>query len=208
MDFVNKELGIALAIPGGVNSDRFFMRFGQGGTPRPRYLKRLHEKEEFEIDNWPEMNVGYTEAFLSASQMCQDGWLEKLKLISAPPSKKDKDERRREKSSLKRADRKHMLGETQALLGLKQGQTIKGGRNGEGVVFICIDVEALERPPNPVSEVGIAILDKNDIQNVLRGPCGRDWWPLIKAHHLRVKEYSGLVNHKFIAGCPDAFDFG
>lgn len=208
MDFVNKELGIALAIPGGVNSDRFFMRFGQGGTPRPRYLRRLREKEEFDIDEWPDVSTSDTEAFLSASQMQKDDWLEKLKLISVPPSKSDRDEKRKERSAMKRADRKHMLDETQALLGLKEGQIIKGGRNGEDVVFVCVDVEAIERPPNPVSEVGIAILDRKNIQNVPRGPCGRDWWPLIKAHHLRTKEYSGLVNHQFVIGCPDAFDFG
>jgi hypothetical protein len=107
----------------------------------------------------------------------------------------------------KRADRQRMLHTTQQLLGLKPGTPV-GIKGDEPVVFVCVDVEALERRPNPVSEVGVAILDSKDIQNVPRGKCGQNWWPMIVAHHLRTREYSGLRNYEFVHGCPDAFDFG
>lgn len=206
LDVINEKLGIALAIPGGVNSNRFFMRFGEGGTPRPRYLRRVHGERDLE-GGWPHGSISDVQAFWSASQMCRDRWLEKLKYVSTAP-RKDNEQEKRQRTAKRRADRKHMLDEAQTLLGLKQGHTVKGGKKGENVIFFCVDIEALERPPNPVSEVGIAVLDSKDIRNIPPGACGRNWWPLIRAHHLRTHEYAGLVNHRFVAGCPDYFDFG
>lgn len=207
LDFINKKLGIALAIPGGVNSDRFFMRFGQGGTPRPRYLRRLRDSKAFEVDRWPGIEIKDTEAFMAASPMQQDDLDHKLRLTYIAPTK-DKKQRAKERSAMKKADREHMLDEAQTLLGLKGDKVVNGGKKGEHVVFVCVDIEAIERPPNPISEVGIAILDSKDMQEYSPGPCGMNWWPLFKNFHLRVKEYSGLVNREFVQGCPDAFDFG
>lgn len=96
----------------------------------------------------------------------------------------------------------NMLREVQTYLRLN------GNEAGFDAVFLCFDAEALERPPHPVSEIGIAILDLQDTHRLDSGPSGRDWWPKIKAHHLRTKEYSGLVNHRYVKGCPGAFDFG
>lgn len=62
--------------------------------------------------------------------------------------------------------------------------------------------------PNPISEVGLAILDVNDVKDFAYGPTGTEWHRWIVAHHLRTREYSGLVNHEFIKGCPEAFNFG
>lgn len=97
-----------------------------------------------------------------------------------------------------------MLSETQLYLGLQ------GRRDppGKPVVFITIDVEAIEVAPNPVSEIGIAVLDMKRLGGVVPGSAAENWWKFIEAHHLRVKEYAGLVNYRFVQGCPRNFDFG
>lgn len=76
------------------------------------------------------------------------------------------------------------------------------------VVFFCVDVEAIEVSPGPVSEIGIAILDMQCIGEQSPGNRGTDWWPLMEAHHLRIKEYQGLKNYRYVQGCPDDFQFG
>jgi hypothetical protein len=76
------------------------------------------------------------------------------------------------------------------------------------VRFVCIDVEAYERNRDMITEVGIAVLDTNDIEGVPPGNNGENWFEHIKPYHLRVSEYRGIVNHKYVQGCPHAFNFG
>lgn len=59
-----------------------------------------------------------------------------------------------------------------------------------------------------VTEVGIAVLDTKDIDGIPPGDNGANWFQLIKAYHLRVDEYKGIVNSEFVQGCPHAFNFG
>lgn len=73
---------------------------------------------------------------------------------------------------------------------------------------MCVDVEAYERDHGKVTEVGIATLDTRDLMQVTPGKDGEAWRPLIKARHFRVQEYSHLVNHEFVQGCPGSFFFG
>lgn len=206
LDKVNKILGISLCIPAGPPSERFFIQFGQGGTPRPRYFKRFIDEKFLETHPWPDIKIQDTEAFQAASGICQDDMLEKIRLLSTPPSK-DKDNKNK-KNAQKRLEREFMLMDTQTLLGFENSRALHGIKGGDNVVFIAMDVEAIERPPNPISEVGIAILDMRDLKYVPHGACGQDWHSMITAHHLRTREYSGLINHEFIQGCPDHFNFG
>lgn len=81
-------------------------------------------------------------------------------------------------------------------------------RNELSVRFVCVDVEAYERNHSIVTEIGIAILDTDDIIGVAPGERGQSWFSLIETHHLRVKEVSDMVNHEFVKGCPEFFDFG
>lgn len=76
------------------------------------------------------------------------------------------------------------------------------------MTFICVDIEAIEVAPNPVSEIGIAVLNSERLKGIAAGPSGANWWDFIEAHHVRVKEYAGLVNYRFVQGCPNNFDFG
>lgn len=74
--------------------------------------------------------------------------------------------------------------------------------------FVCIDVEAHESANKIVTEIGIAILDTQDIVDLSPGENGRNWFNKIEAHHLRVAEVAHVVNCRFVQGCPDDFGFG
>jgi hypothetical protein len=76
------------------------------------------------------------------------------------------------------------------------------------VRFVCVDIEAYEKNHEIVTEVGLAILDTDDLEGVAPGPRGENWFELIKARHLRVDEYSYMVNQEYIKGCPENFNFG
>lgn len=76
------------------------------------------------------------------------------------------------------------------------------------VKFVCVDVEANELNASTITEIGLAILDTEDIEDVPPGENGKNWLPYIAAHHLRISEYRSIVNSRYVQGCPDAFDFG
>ncbi|KAL1873455.1 hypothetical protein VTK73DRAFT_953 [Phialemonium thermophilum] len=59
-----------------------------------------------------------------------------------------------------------------------------------------------------ITEVGIATLDTRDLQVTPAGESGEGWFPLIRAHHLRIKENSWARNSKHVQGCPANFNFG
>ncbi|KAJ3484454.1 hypothetical protein NLG97_g7048 [Lecanicillium saksenae] len=117
---------------------------------------------------------------------------ERTKLSAEQRFEKRKENRKRELQS--------MLG----YLELKDGAMEKKS----DVVFFCVDVELIEVSPNPISEIGIAILDMRRVGGQSPGKRGQEWWPLMQAHHLRIKEYAGLTNYRFVQGCPDKFEFG
>ncbi|KAH6998759.1 hypothetical protein BKA56DRAFT_665310 [Ilyonectria sp. MPI-CAGE-AT-0026] len=201
LDDVNSKLGISLKIPNGVNESRFALKFGQGGTPRPRYLRRSEDETALDIRPWPQMASGDIQRFDAATMQMKDDWSDKMKLVKTGLTGNGS-KGTSEKAARKKREREQMVLDTQAHLGLR------GTPPAQGVVFICVDVEAIERPPNPISEIGFAIIDTNDIRNVAPGPCGQNWWTLIDCHHLRVWEYAGLRNQQYVQGCPDSFDFG
>lgn len=76
------------------------------------------------------------------------------------------------------------------------------------VVFVCVDVEAYERNPRQITEIGIATLDTRDIGSLNPGKGGVNWRGLIRARHFRIHEYKHLRNTEFVQGCPDRFEFG
>ena len=76
----------------------------------------------------------------------------------------------------------------------------------DSVVFIAFDVEANERPPRQITEIGISTLDTNDIKNLSPGAGAKDWFDRIKSRHFRIKEYQHIKNTDFVDGCPDRFE--
>ncbi|GAB7358231.1 hypothetical protein MBLNU230_g0382t1 [Neophaeotheca triangularis] len=75
-------------------------------------------------------------------------------------------------------------------------------------VIIAIDVEAWEKHHKTITEVGIATLDTRDLSNEPPGPNGSNWQKHIRARHVRIDENKHIVNHEFVQGCPDKFQFG
>ena len=75
-------------------------------------------------------------------------------------------------------------------------------------IFVSIDIECNERCHSQVTEVGISILDTHDIEGIPPGQDAVNWTQHIQPLHLRVREYTHVVNHNFVAGCPDRFEFG
>ncbi|KFY02812.1 hypothetical protein O988_01887 [Pseudogymnoascus sp. VKM F-3808] len=76
------------------------------------------------------------------------------------------------------------------------------------VVFICVDVEAYEKNHRLITEIGIATLDTADIASLVPEERGTNWFPAIRAHHFRIKEYGHLNNSEYLQGCADMFRFG
>ena len=75
-------------------------------------------------------------------------------------------------------------------------------------IFICIDVESNERCHTQITEIGISTLDTLDLVGVSPGPEGQNWIKKIRSRHFRISEYGHVVNHDFVNGCPDRFEFG
>ena len=75
-------------------------------------------------------------------------------------------------------------------------------------IFIAFDVEAYERPPKQITEVGIATLDTRDLKDVPPEKYGKTWQGAIRARHFRIAEYKHLINKDFVIGCPQSFEFG
>lgn len=77
------------------------------------------------------------------------------------------------------------------------------------VVFVCIDIEAIEQWNHLITEIGIASIDTRDLAMVEPGENGKNmkWFEHIHARHFRIEEYKHHVNHH-CKGCPDKFDFG
>lgn len=75
------------------------------------------------------------------------------------------------------------------------------------VIFISIDVEAWEEQHRPITEVGIATLDTRDLTSLAPGSDGSGWQNAIRARHFLIKEEMHHVNHRFVEGCPDKFEF-
>jgi len=83
-------------------------------------------------------------------------------------------------------------------------------KTDKAAVIMSVDVEALELSPHSISEIGLAFLDLEKVKDMAAAPGakGESWWEHIVSWHVRVREYSGLRNFKYVHGCPDDFDFG
>ncbi|PHH71740.1 hypothetical protein CDD83_5108 [Cordyceps sp. RAO-2017] len=199
---VNWTLSTALTVPPGANSAKFRLRFGDGGTPEPRYLRQTYSQRGLDDVDWPRVSDEDIGAFKRAPKAHREALVSTLAAMTAASGQRDKKKKAEERARQRALDRHAMMDRAQLHLGLR------GEGAGGRVVFVCMDLEALETAPHPVSEVGIAVLDTDDIRSAPPGEDGSAWWPSIKAYHLRTAEYYGMVNHRYVHGCPGAFDFG
>lgn len=199
---INGELNTALTIPPGVNSAKFVLSFDGRCVLKPRYLTRSYNKGDLKRVVWPAVSDLDVQEFDDASTAQQNAFVSIFEGMTLAPTNPAKKRKALDRANRRASDRQRMMNQVQTLLGLREAL------NGPRAVFVGVDLEALEVTPHPVSEVGIAVLDANDIRGIPPGPSGSNWWQFIKAHHIRVTEYVGTTNHRFVAGCPDAFDFG
>lgn len=226
LDFVNAELNVQLEIPGGKNVEKFKMQFGLGNTPRPRFLGRTMNGEEFRalIMDIPPLNPEDTLENVSA--VAKSDFQERLEMIrNAHGKRKNHSQKNRFERIARHKAWGRSIKRVQRYLGLRQKMTtFEGGSETldnslelnspiktkpEGsVVFISIDIEAYEFNQDIITEIGLAVFDTLEIQQTPPGDGGRNWLPLIRAHHIRIKENSWAHNKKHVKGCAENFDFG
>lgn len=203
---INSRLGINLAIPG-AHVGRFSYRFGDGATPRPKYLGRVHDFNSstrvLSGKPWPDRGEDakkYGEATASA----RDKVRQTFDGISAYTGGKRKKKNAAIRQARNRNNCKRMMESLQDALGLNPRETVSVPSTGltfavdkptafpseHHPVLVTIDVEVNEFAHDMVTEVGFAILDTEKIKDVAPGELGEGWWPLMESKHLRVMEYS------------------
>ena len=222
LDVVNAKLDTWLTIPDGANEKKFRAVFGRGGTPRPRFLGRTTCLEEFQdlTEDFPPI---HPDDSLKNTPEEDRGWfLDFLAFIDRAQEKKSKSDKNRAKRMRTYHARGRSIKRVQRYLGLREGITdakpvapkkldlavptaIKPEKS---VLFVAIDIEAYEFNQQLVTEVGIAVLDTNKLVGVAPGEGGENWFSLIDARHIRVKENDWAVNRTHVHGCPDRFQFG
>ncbi|KAK3944641.1 good for full DBP5 activity protein 2 [Diplogelasinospora grovesii] len=227
LDVVNRKLNTKLTIPSGVNYEKFSMRFGDHGTPRPRFLGRSTGSMHFAslCQSIPEPQDD--EGLEDVSHLIREDFVERLQDINRNRKMKNSGEKAEKKRRLRAQNHKawgRAIKRVQRYLALRKrigdatasadpqdlidlGLPLAAEPEGS-VVFVAVDIEAYEFDHNLVTEVGIATLDTASIAQVASGPGGENWFPLIQARHIRIKENAWAKNTRHVRGCADYFDFG
>lgn len=216
---LNAKFGMSLAIPGGPNEQKFNMKFPRTGTPRPRFLGRSKSADDFldMTEDFPEPEDVDDVDKMSAED--RDKFMQMINSIF----RSEKNAKKAEKSRIKRIKLHIAWGRsmkrTQRYLGLREreGQEVQTALDlskpttlaPEGhVLFIAIDLEAYEFNQDLITEIGLAMLDTDKLAGVAPGEGGKNWFSLIEARHIRVKENTWAQNYKHVQGWPDRFNFG
>ena len=76
----------------------------------------------------------------------------------------------------------------------------------QDVIFVSIDLEWWEHQPQPITEIGISILDTEDLAGVAPGADVGGWLGQIRSRHFRIIEQADKVNETWVQGCPDRFE--
>ncbi len=219
LDVVNAKLETRLTIPPGRNEERFIMLFGRGNTPRPRFLGRSNSLESFKAFCKAIPAPHPNDDLSKATTLGLEEFKQLLRRSRADKRKGKKSDRNRPKRiaahqawgrSVKRVQRylglRGRTGKDQpAVIDLKQ---LLSQPPESAVLFVAIDVEAWEHDQNLITEVGIAMLDTIETVGVAPGDSGQNWFPLIRARHIRVKENTWAENSRYVHGCADRFSFG
>ncbi|KAI0191506.1 hypothetical protein EV127DRAFT_480447 [Xylaria flabelliformis] len=226
LHIANHELDMQLAIPRGGAGQRFTLIFGNFDTPRPRFLGRVNSASALEALKGRTHELP-ADGLRHLTPACYRTYLDNIDEIYdsiKARDKKRKEEMARQKRMQRQKDSGRMLKRVQKYLGLRRATSHVSSNSSavtswdvskivpfkarESVRFVSVDVEAYERDTRVVTEIGLAVLDTDDIVNVQPGKRGENWFPLVQAYHFRVKERSYIVNSEFVQGCPEAFDFG
>ncbi|KAI9891093.1 MAG: hypothetical protein M1814_003292 [Vezdaea aestivalis] len=147
-------------------------------------------------------------------------FVDKLELAAIAGSKNNKAARDRKKAErlIKQAEYGRQVRRCQRYLGIRHG-SVKSQLTTDihipptfvpdmQVIFVCIDVEAWEKNNNIITEVGIAILDTDDLREIAPGDNAQEWRSLIKSRHLRIQEHVHFENTQYVRGCAAGYNFG
>ncbi|XXG96625.1 ATP-dependent DNA helicase yku80 [Hypoxylon texense] len=228
LSYVSAFMKVRFSIPSGQEREQFFVTFGEMDSPLPRFIG--HANSYNALDSLrPQILKLPKDDLTRLGAVALKHYNSKMDTIYATirSEKKKKDA---ETARLRRFQRHkgcgRMMKRAQRYLGLRSPVTeqahsrIPGTEwNGNllapfstdgSVRFVCVDVEAWERATHIVTEIGLAILDTRDIRGVPPGGLGvgYNWFSLVKSYHFRIREHIDKVNHQFVAGCPDSFQFG
>ncbi|KXH66018.1 QDE-2-interacting protein [Colletotrichum salicis] len=218
LDVVNASIQTNLTIPAGKPAEMFYLVFGSSCTIRPKYIARSASHNEYRA---------LTNAIPPAEEddACADatafGMEALMKLLNMHANFKDIKTKSKKKKQDKTLNRAESIYDAQLYLGLRPKASDVDGKNKkveldkpvphaleQNVVFVCIDIEVAEEHHGTVLEIGISILDTDDLVGVAPGENGRNWVPFIKNRHLVTDEYRHIRNRKYIKGCPELFNFG
>jgi len=216
LSLINASAGLLLTIPSGLPGKRFRVSFDIGDQPRARYLGRSKTVDEFTAIVGKIPLFGDYDAIKNATAIGLADLTEKLSILKLADNAASKAKAAVQRAKERQEKLARSMVEAQKLLGLKTDEESPAldpelpprfSPEG-GTVLLSIDVELMENNSSVVTEIGLSILDTNDIASISPGKKGMNWFPLIKSRHLRVQEYRYFVNHKYVRGCPDLFDFG
>ncbi|KAI1340524.1 hypothetical protein F5Y15DRAFT_414850 [Xylariaceae sp. FL0016] len=223
LEAVNMTLGTRLTIPSGEASEAFNISFGVGSesTPVPRYAGCITSFEAFR--GLQSLAHGFPVNYDEVSQVYREMVDGIYSSWSKVPSKTGKG-KNPESRVQKQKEYSRMAKRAQRYLGLRptndqsnlQSLTERGWDPSKPVLhpspddmkFVCVDIEAWERDNKIITEVGMAVLNTTILAKISPGEHGKNWHPFIQAHHIRVREHIDKLNHRFVSGCPDRFDFG
>jgi hypothetical protein len=226
---INSRLKLGLKITASQRREGFISRFPDHPDCRPRYLGRSCSRDDYDnmLRNAPDSSFrpagepsqgppdsGTLEQF---KKMMEELWdVQKKKKDNASRAKRQQDRMGKQMSMVDQFKR------SQRYLGLRSAEAVR--QNGtlqtidpsfpapfafeKSAVFVCVDVESYERAHYKITEIGIATLDTRDLVGVAPGEDGVAWRQKIKGRHFRINENRHLVNHEFVPGHPDGFDFG
>lgn len=201
------------------------LQFDEPGCPRPEFLgvsKTLVAKDKLVMDksykitgSWGDWSRSYEPDVLQSLERRIGAGL------GAERRRKGKGNKKKNRNPLERArEWAERLNRLQQYLGLRpRGAGIATQiphvdvdkpapwPYPDGPIFFSVDVEWKERNTTHVTEVGISILDTQDLVGP-PGLHGTNWLAMIRSYHLRVSEYRFFVNKKYCSGCPESFNYG
>ncbi|KAI1500690.1 hypothetical protein F5X99DRAFT_385140 [Biscogniauxia marginata] len=221
--FTSTQLNGNLTVPQDEAGEEYFLTFGEEDSPVPRFLGQAGSSSVLKVledrlktlskDDLSRLPLATIKAYRSKVDRIYDS-------VKGPLGKR-KAEAARFRKTERQKSYSRMIKRVQRYLGLRKQRSTDAFSADPwdvntpvpyqpmgSVRFVCVDVEAMERNLNNITEIGLAILDTTRTEDVAPGVRGENWFSRIETHHLRVEEYSSEVNHRYVKGCPEAFNFG
>lgn len=193
------------------------------GTPSPTRLGTVNCKQDMVnlLDNVPSAFDDDDDGELpaTATKAQQEDyaiWQEKLeRAVEAQKNKKSTSRNKELKRKMRIASDIKALSRTQQYLGLRTEDATAVGTEldtsnpvpypfRDEPVFVSVDVESWESDHSLITEIGITTLDTRDLIDLEP----QKWNSKIRSRHFRIKGREHLVNHRFVNGHPEHFQFG